>query len=117
MAQRKRYPCAIDTNPVPGFNGHMSRCNACYSVITKRDSVCYVCGEQVPRYARLVSTRKNLSWFSNVLFLVSLGFTGFSFFAGHKLPLPYSLAVSCSLLALKVVADRYSNQAEARGNR
>jgi len=95
----------------------MSRCDSCYSIVTKRDSVCYVCGEKVPRYASLVSTRKRLSWFSNVLFLVSLGFTGFSFFSEHKLPLPYSLAVSCSLLALKVVADRYSNRAEEHVNR
>ena len=95
----------------------MSRCNACYSVITKRDSTCYVCGEKVPRYASLASNRKNLSLFSNVLFLISLGFTGFSFLSDHKLPLTYSLAVSCTLLALKIVADRYSNRAEQRVSR
>lgn len=95
----------------------MSRCNACYSVITKRDSVCYVCGEKVPHYASLASTRKQISWFSNVLFLISLGFTGFSFFSEHKLSLPLSAAVSCTLLALKIVADRYSNQAEQRVGR
>jgi len=55
--------------------------------------------------------------FSNVLFLISLGFTGFSFLSDHKLPLAYSLAVSCTLLALKVVADRFSKQAEQRVSR
>ncbi|HUJ48598.1 MAG TPA: hypothetical protein VLW25_00305 [Bryobacteraceae bacterium] len=92
----------------------MSRCDACYSIITKKDSVCYVCGQKVPHYSSVASTRKRLSLFSNILFLISLGFTGFSFFSDHKLPLPYSLAVSCTLLALKLVADRYASQAEER---
>ena len=95
----------------------MSRCDACYSIITKKDSVCYVCGQKVPRYASLVSSRKRLSLFSNILFLISLGFTGFCFFSDRKLPLPLSLAVSCTLLALKIIADRYANQSEERTNR
>ncbi len=95
----------------------MSRCDACYSIITKKDSVCYVCGQKVPRYANVASARKRLSLFSNILFLISLGFTGFCFFSDHKLPLPLSVAVSCTLLALKIVADRYANQSEERTNR
>ena len=92
----------------------MSRCDACYSVITKRDIVCYVCGQRVPRYARVVSTSKQLSLFSNILFLGSLGFTGFSLLSGQKLPLPLSVAVSCMFLGLKLIADRYASQAEER---
>jgi len=95
----------------------MSRCDACYSIITKKDSVCYVCGQKVPRYASLVSSRKRLSLFSNILFLISLGFTGFCFFSNYKLPLPLSVAASCTLLGLKIIADRYANQSEERTNR
>lgn len=95
----------------------MSRCDSCYSVITKRDIVCYVCGQKVPRYASVVSTRKQLSRFSNFLFLGSLGFTGFSLVSGLRLPLPVSLAVSCTFLGLKLIADRYAGQAEERAKR
>ena len=88
----------------------MGRCTACYSVITKKDSVCYVCGEKLPRHARLVSARKQLTWVNNVLFMISLGFTGFSFFSNGKMPLSLSIAVSCTLLGLRLVADRFPGQ-------
>ncbi len=115
--QSKEYPRAIDAPAFPGFNGPMSRCDTCYSVITKKDKVCYVCGEKQPYYSSLVSTRKRLSVFSNILFLLSLGFTGYSFFSDHKLPLPISVAVSCTLLALKLLADYHASHAEERVNR
>src|SRR5579872_7384529 len=86
----------------------MRRCGSCYGVLTKRDSVCYVCGEKVPHFARLVSVRKRLTWFNNVLFMISLGFTGFSLFSSDRLPLPLSLAVSCTLLGVKFLADRHT---------
>jgi len=90
----------------------MGRCTACYSVITKRDSACYVCGEKLPRHARVVPARKQLTWVNNVLFMISLGVTGFSFFSNGKMPLSLSIAVSCTLLALRLVADRFPGQAE-----
>lgn len=70
--------------------------------------MCYVCGDPVPEYVQPLSTKKELSLFSNLLFVVSLGFSLYSFLSEHKLSLAVSLAVSGSLLLLKVLADQYA---------
>jgi len=84
------------------------RCPACNSVVTKKDRACYVCGDPVPEYLRQLSTKKELSLFSNILFVVSLGFSLYSFLSDHKFSLAVSLVVSGSLLLLKVLADQYA---------
>jgi hypothetical protein len=90
----------------------MGRCTACFAVVKKTDSRCYVCGDPVPRYASQVTKRKSISLFSNILFLISLGFTLFSFISEHKLSLAVSLGVSGTLLGLKIIADRIAKNSE-----
>jgi hypothetical protein len=85
----------------------MGRCNSCFAVVKKHDSHCYVCGEKVPRHASMVAKRKNISLASNILFILSLGFSFYSFFAQEKLSLTVSLAVSATLLLLRILADRF----------
>jgi len=95
----------------------MGRCNSCFAVVKRTDSKCYVCGDAVPRHASLVTKRKNISLFSNILFLISLGFTLFSFISEHKLSLTVSLAVSGTLLGLKIIADRFAKHRESYAQR
>jgi len=95
----------------------MGRCNACFAIVKKADSKCYVCGEAVPHYASLATKRKSISLFSNVLFLISLGFTLFSFISEHKLSLAVSLTVSGTLLGLKIIADRFAKRSESYAGR
>jgi len=85
----------------------MGRCNSCFAVVKKHDTHCYVCGEKVPHHASALSRRKNISLASNILFMVSLGFSFYSFFAQEKLSLTVSLAISATLLLLRVIADRF----------
>jgi hypothetical protein len=111
--QRNKYACSIDPNPFLALNLYMGRCNSCFSIVKKTDLKCYVCGDAVPRHASQVTKRKNISLFSNILFLISLGFTLFSFISEHKLSLAVSLAVSGTLLGLKIIADRLAKRSES----
>jgi hypothetical protein len=115
--QRNGYACSIDQNPSVAFNLYMGRCNSCFAVVKKTDRVCYVCGDVVPRYASLVTKRKNISLFSNILFVISLGFTLFSFISDHKFSLGVSLAVSGTLLGLKIIADGIAKRSQSFAQR
>ena len=81
----------------------MAHCLTCNGLLTKNDSVCYVCGEPAPKLSRVTLTRKPTSGLSNFLFVASLGFTAYSFVSGHELSLNVSLAVSGGILLLKAV--------------
>jgi len=90
----------------------MGRCNSCYAIVKKHDRCCYVCGDRVPRRASVVQSRKNISLASNLLFMVSLAFSFYCFFASEKLSLAVSLAISGGLLGLRMLADRHTGQSE-----
>lgn len=102
----EKYPCSIDPESAMGLNRGMGRCSSCYSIVTKNDARCYVCGDPIPQYVSAVAKRKQLSLFHNVLFTASLGFSLFCFLSDHKLSLTMSLAVSAMLLLLRLIADQ-----------
>jgi len=84
----------------------MGRCNNCFAVVKKQDHCCYICGDRIQRSNSLAANRKPISLASNLLFLASLGFSFYSFFAQEKLSLAVSLAISTTLLLLRILADR-----------
>jgi hypothetical protein len=91
----------------------MGRCNSCYAVVKKHDLACYVCGDRIRRPRSLAAKRKEISVASNILFLASLGFSIYSFFAQERLSLTVSLAISGGLLALRILADRLTRPSDS----
>jgi hypothetical protein len=81
----------------------MTRCLSCDGIVTKHESVCYSCGQRIPKELRQRPTARPASLLSNLVFLASLGFAAYSFLSGQKLFLEVSLAVSGALLLLKLV--------------
>src|SRR5271166_4314511 len=103
----------------------MTRCNSCNSVITRRDSECYICNEPVPGMAKPFWRRKRESSakavapvtpVSNLLFMGSLVLTGICLLT-HQIPWPVSAALSGILLAARIVADRRAAPRQARRER
>jgi hypothetical protein len=94
----------------------MGRCNSCFAVVKKYEKRCYVCGEKVPHHASLAQNRKKISLASNLLFMASLAFSFYCFFAQERLSLAVSLAISGGLLLLRLLADRHTRQFESRGS-
>ena len=93
---------------VVALNVDMGRCIYCHSVVTRNEDSCYVCGDTFPKEKKLVVPYRPVSAFSNTVFLVSLAFTAYRFFGQHKLSLSLTLAISCSLLLVKIVAERFA---------
>ena len=87
----------------------MGRCVYCHSVVTRDEECCYVCGDRVPKPKAAVK-RRPVSALTNVVFLVSLAFTAYCFLAEHKLSLPTTLAISSTLLLLRILAERLANK-------
>jgi hypothetical protein len=94
----------------------MGRCVYCHSVVTRDDDFCYICGDDLRGYNRVGAQAKALvrhkpvSALTNLVFLASLGFTAYCFFAEHKLSLPMTLAISSALLLLRILAERLVNK-------
>lgn len=88
----------------------MTRCLSCHSIVSKSDLVCYGCGDRVPKRTKLELKAKPVSTVSTIVFFASLGLTAYSFFADQKLPFSVSLAVSASLLLVRIIADRVANK-------
>ncbi len=88
----------------------MGRCVYCHSVVTRDEDCCYVCGDSVPKHVRSAVKRRPVSLLTNVVFLASLAFTAFCFFAEHKLSLPATLAISASLLLIRILAEKAANR-------
>ena len=85
----------------------MSRCIYCHNHIGKDEDHCYVCGDVVPEYLRVKTTRRRpVTGLTNVIFLASLAFTAFCFFGEHKLSLPVTIGISSALLLLRLGAER-----------
>ncbi|MBZ5607823.1 MAG: hypothetical protein LAP38_06180 [Acidobacteriia bacterium] len=81
----------------------MAHCLSCNGLLTRRDAVCYVCGEPAPKLAKVTVAGKSSSNLSNFLFLGSLGFTTYSFLSQNKMSLQVSLGVSGVILFVKLV--------------
>jgi hypothetical protein len=77
-------------------------------VVTKTEEQCYVCGDTVPqrRRARARVKQYPVSGLTNFVFLASLAFTAYCFFATHKLSLPTTIAISSGLLAIRLLAEK-----------
>jgi hypothetical protein len=75
-------------------------------VVTKNEDYCYVCGDSVPKYRKTAVQPRPVSALTNVVFLVSLAFTAYCFFAEHKFSLPVTLAISSGLLLIRILAER-----------
>jgi hypothetical protein len=88
----------------------MGRCVYCHSVITRHEDFCYICGDSVPKQKKREVQRRQVSVWTNLVFLASLAFTAYCFFAEHKLSLPVTLAVSASLLLARIFAERLVNR-------
>jgi hypothetical protein len=88
----------------------MGRCIWCHTVISKSDKCCYVCGDRLPNYGRLAVKRRPVSALTNLMFVASLAFTAYCFFAEHKLSLPATLEISSALLLIRILADRLVNK-------
>ena len=88
----------------------MGRCVYCHSVVTKEEDYCYVCGDSVPKEPKVAVRRRPVSGLTNLVFLVSLAFTFYCFFAEHKFSLPVTLVISSSLLLIRILAERLANK-------
>jgi hypothetical protein len=89
----------------------MGRCTYCHSVVTKEEDYCYVCGDSVPKEPpRGAVQRRPVSGFTNLVFLASLGFTIYCFFAEHKLSLTATVLISTALLLIRILAEKLANQ-------
>jgi hypothetical protein len=47
---------------------------------------------------------------TNVVFVASLAFTAYCFFGEHKLSLPVTLAISSTLLLVRIIAERIAKK-------
>src|SRR6202049_3798442 len=99
----------MDIAPFSLSNRFMPRCVSCNTVVTKHDIVCYGCGDPVPK-SQLPFQPKRISKVSNILFIASLGLTAFSFLSEYKMPLWLSIALSGTLLLVRIIADRIADK-------
>jgi len=95
---------------VRALNVDMGRCIYCHSVVTKDEDYCYVCGDNVPKQPKAAVKSRPVSAFTNLVFLGSLAFTAYCFFAVHKLSLPLTLTISFALLLTRIVAQQLAGK-------
>ena len=88
----------------------MGRCIYCHSVVTKHEDFCYVCGDSVPQQKKAVAVNRPVSTLTNIVFLASLSFTGYCFFAEHKLSLTATVLISSALLLIRILAEKLAHQ-------
>lgn len=88
----------------------MGRCIYCHSVVANDENHCYVCGYSVPKEPKAVVRRQPVSAWTNLVFLASLAFTFYCFFAEHKLSLTVTLVISSALLLIRILAEQLSNK-------
>jgi hypothetical protein len=88
----------------------MGRCIWCHSVVTKDEDFCYVCGDNVSKDGKVQVKRRPLSTLTNLVFIASLAFTAYCFFAVHKLSLPVTLTISLALLMVRIVAEQLATK-------
>ena len=91
----------------------MARCNECNSVVTRTDSECYICGLPVPGAKKPLWRRtKNpksvppVTPLSNLLFVVSVALTMFSFLWPNTMPVSFAATLGGLLFVARIVSDR-----------
>jgi hypothetical protein len=96
-----------------------SRCLNCNGILTRTDTICYSCGDKVPKWVSSVpgvkKKSKKKSIVSTVVFFTSLGLTAYTLLAENKPPLNVSLAASGALFAVKLAVDWTSRPRRNRG--
>jgi hypothetical protein len=110
----RKYTRSIDATAPPAFNWDMTRCDQCYSVITRMDDqCCYMCGEPVPGARKSFWRRKRepkpvapVTPLSNLIFIASLALTLISFLSSETMSLPVSATLSGILLLARIFTDR-----------
>ena len=88
----------------------MGRCLWCHAILKKTDERCYVCGDRLPKQASGLVERRPVSTLTNLVFVASLAFTAYCFFAEHKLSLPVTLTISTALLLIRILAEQLANK-------
>lgn len=88
----------------------MGRCIWCHGIVKRTDEYCYICGDSLPKQASSVEKHRQVSALTNIVFVGSLTFTAYCFFAEHKLSLPVTLTVSSALLLMRILAERLVNK-------
>lgn len=97
------------------------RCLNCNGILTRTDTVCYCCGDKVPKWVRTSATplsrapKRKRSFLSNMVFLASLAITAYTLLATNKPPLKLSLAASGVLLLVKLILDLSSGSRVPQG--
>jgi len=90
----------------------MARCKECYSVITRTDAECYICGLPAPGAKRSFWRRIQepklapVTPMSNMLFVASLALTVFSFVAPNTMPVSVGATLGGFLFVARIVSDR-----------
>jgi prepilin signal peptidase PulO-like enzyme (type II secretory pathway) len=79
-------------------------------VVIRDEDQCYVCGDRAPKRLQAAAKRRPVSPLTNVVFVASLAFTAYCFFGEHKLSLPMTLAISSTLLLIRIVAERIASK-------
>jgi hypothetical protein len=77
--------------------------------MTRDEDQCHVCGDRSPK-AKTAVKQRPVSALTNLAFLASLAFTAYCFFGEHKLSLPMTLAISASLLLIRIFAEKAVNR-------
>jgi recombinational DNA repair protein RecR len=88
----------------------MGRCVYCHSVVTRDEDHCYMCGDSVRQHTTTAVKRRPASAWTNTVFIASLAFTAYYFFAEHKLSLPLTLAISSTLLLVRILVEWLANK-------
>lgn len=96
----------------------MQRCLYCHGAIAKNEDYCHFCGDRSPKQAKATpATPKTtavskpakgsaVSNATNVVFGVSLAVTAYCFFVEHSLSLPIAIAMSSTLVVIRLLAER-----------
>lgn len=92
----------------------MRRCLYCHGVIAKNEDHCYTCGDRVPKQSSTIAKRRPVSIWTNLVFLASLVFTAYCFFAQGTLSLPVTLAISSTLLLVRILAEQFAGRSSNR---
>jgi len=79
-------------------------------VVSREEVQCYVCGDSVPKRLHAAVKRQPVSPTTNAVFMASLAFTAYCFFGEHKPSWPVTLAISSTLLLVRIVAERIAKK-------
>lgn len=84
----------------------MTRCLACNGILKPGETVCYACGDGVPKPPSQNPWTKRFSFVITLAFVASLVLTAASFFSSRTPPFAICVAVSVILLFVKRSADQ-----------